>query len=429
MKNQREIALNIIKKVDSGEDLNNLIKEESSSLTSQELGFVKSLTFGTVRYKIRLDYIIKKLSKIPFRKIHEDILNIMRMSLYQLIYMDHIPDSAVVNEAVKLSKKFGNRGSVGFVNGSLRNFLRNKEKFLKIDEEKDEDILSIKYSFPKWIVNEIVKSYGKSNLEQILRELNEPSNFVIRANTLKISRLKLKEELEKLNFEVDLTEKSNYGLIINNPKGILDTSLYDEGMFYVQSESSQLVAQEIIDYKNHNSVLDLCASPGGKITHVYELLKGKGNFLAGDVNAEKLDIIKDNLKRLGSNNINLFINDGTILNEDLIDKFDLVIVDAPCSALGLIAKFPLIKYSKTLNDVKALSSIQKMILENSEKYLKNDGILIYSTCTFTKMENEEVIENFLKENPRISLEKEITKVNPIEFKSDGFTIGVMRKNG
>ncbi len=429
MKNQREIALNIIKKVDSGEDLNNLIKEESSSLTSQELGFVKSLTFGTVRYKIRLDYIIKKLSKIPFRKIHEDILNIMRMSLYQLIYMDHIPDSAVVYEAVKLSKKFGNRGSVGFVNGSLRNFLRNKEKFLKIDEEKDEDILSIKYSFPKWIVNEIVKSYGKSNLEQILRELNEPSNFVIRANTLKISRLKLKEELEKLNFEVDLTEKSNYGLIINNPKGILDTSLYDEGMFYVQSESSQLVAQEIIDYKNRNSVLDLCASPGGKITHVYELLNGKGNFLAGDVNAEKLDIIKDNLKRLGTNNINLFINDGTILNEDLINKFDLVIVDAPCSALGLIAKFPQIKYSKTLNDVKALSSIQKMILENSEKYLKNDGILIYSTCTFTKMENEEVIENFLKENPRISLEKEITKVNPIEFKSDGFTIGVMRKNG
>lgn len=429
MKNQREIALDIIKKVDRGEDLNNLIEEESASLNSQEFGFVKSLTFGTVRYKIRLDYIVKKLSKIPFRKIHEDILNIMRMSLYQLIFMDHIPDSAVVNEAVNLSKKLGNRGSVGFVNGSLRNFIRNKDEFLKIDEKNDEDVLSIKHSFPKWIVKEIVKSYGRENLEEVLIELNEPSNFVIRANTLKTSRLKLKEELEKLNFEVELTEKSNYGLIINDPRGIFDTFLYKEGQFYVQSESSQLVGQEIAKHENVNSVLDLCASPGGKITHIYELLNGEGNFLAGDVNAEKLKTIKDNINRLEFNNIDLFINDGTVLNEDLIDRFELVLVDAPCSALGLIAKFPQIKYSKTFDDVKALSSIQKMILENSGKYLKENGILVYSTCTFTKMENEEIIEDFIKRNPKFSLVNEIMKVNPIEFKSDGFTIGVMRKNG
>lgn len=428
MKNQRAIAIQIIKKTESGEDLSYLI-DNLKDLDTQEIGFVKSLCFGTIRYKIRLDYIIRKLSKIKFEKIHKDILNIMRMSLYQLIYMDHIPDSAVVNEGVKLAKKYGNKGSVSFVNGSLRNFVRNKDDFLIISSENKKEYLSLKHSFPLWIVEEIEKSYGFDEIESVLTALNQPSDFVIRVNTLKSTKDDLKYQLEARGYEVLYSKLSNDGLIIQNPRGIFDTPFYKQGLFYVQSDSSQLVGQIGVKDETFENVLDLCASPGGKITHIHQLLNGKGKFVACDITLEKTKLIEENLNRLSIENIKIVKNDATILKENWIDSFDLIVVDAPCSALGLISKFPQIKYSKSLNDIKALSVIQGLILENAEKYLKKGGKLVYSTCTFTKLENEKVISSFIENNPNIVLEGEILRINPAESSSDGFTIGVMRKNG
>ncbi|NLD16060.1 MAG: 16S rRNA (cytosine(967)-C(5))-methyltransferase RsmB [Tissierellia bacterium] len=427
MINQREITLEIIKKSQKGEDLVELV-ENQKNLEPQEYGFIKSISFGTIRYIMRLDYIIKKLSKIKFSKIHIDILNIMRMSLYQLIYMGHIPESAVVNESVKLAKKYGNKGSVGFVNGSLRNFIRNREKFLEIDYKTDLDRLSIEHSYPIWIIEEIEKAYESENLEEILIKFNEPSKFVIRANSLKISREDLKSRLENLGFKVEFTKVSNDGLVIENPRGIFESTPYTEGLFYVQSESSQLVGQLAVENAKFENILDLCSSPGGKISHIYEVLKGKGNYIAADVNEEKIRIIDENFKRLGISDVRLVVNDGTILNENLKNDYDLIILDVPCSALGLMSKFPQIKYSKSSDDLMELSVIQQKILNNAKEYLKPGGKLIYSTCTFTLIENEDVLYKFLQENKNFSMEKEISKISPLDFDSDGFTIGVMIKD-
>lgn len=427
MTNQREEALNIIKKAQEDEDLVDLI-ENLKNIDPQEYGFIKSISFGTIRYLIRIDYIIKKLSKIKFSKIHTDILNIMRLSLYQLIYMEHIPESAVVNESVKLAKKYGNKGAVGFVNGSLRNFIRNKDEFLKIECKTNIKKLSIKYSYPIWIVKEIEKVYGLQILEEVLITFNEPSKFVIRTNSIKITRENLKARLENLGFVVELTKFSNYGLVIENPRGIFDSTPYIEGLFYVQSESSQLVGQLAIENEKYESVLDLCSSPGGKISHIYELLEGQGHYTAADINEKKIETIYDNFKRLNIKDIKIVVNDATNKNEEMNNNFDLIILDAPCSALGLMSKFPQIKYTKSYDDLKDLSIIQKKILDNAKDYLKPGGKLVYSTCTFTLMENEEVIYEFLKENKNFSLKKKIKKISPLDFDSDGFTIGVMIKN-
>jgi 16S rRNA (cytosine967-C5)-methyltransferase len=427
MTNQREEALNIIKKAQEDEDLIDLI-ENLKNIDPQEYGFIKSISFGTIRYLIRIDYIIKKLSKIKFSKIHTDILNIMRLSLYQLIYMEHIPESAVVNESVKLAKKHGNKGAVGFVNGSLRNFIRNKDEFLKIECKTNIEKLSIKYSYPIWIVREIEKVYGLQILEDVLIKFNEPSKFVIRTNSIKITRENLKARLENLGFVVELTKFSNDGLFIENPRGIFDSTPYIEGLFYVQSESSQLVGQLAIENEKYENVLDLCSSPGGKISHIYELLKGQGKYTAADINEKKIETIYDNFKRLDIKDIKIVVNDATNKNEEMNNNFDLIILDAPCSALGLMSKFPQIKYTKSYDDLKDLSIIQKKILDNAKDYLKPGGKLVYSTCTFTLMENEEVIYEFLKENKNFSLKKKLKKISPLDFDSDGFTIGVMIKN-
>ena len=427
MINQREITLEIINKSQKGEDLVELI-EDLKNLEPQEYGFIKSITFGTIRYIMRLDYIIKRLSKIKFSKIHIDILNIMRMSLYQLIYMEHIPESAVVNESVKLARKYGNKGSVGFVNGSLRNFIRNREKFLEINCDNYLDRLSIEHSYPIWIIKEIEKAYGLESLEEILIKFNEVSKFVVRSNSLKISREDLKSRLENLGFKVEFTKISNDGLIIENPRGIFNSTPYIEGLFYVQSESSQLVGQFALENLKFENILDLCASPGGKISHVYELLKGKGDYIAADVNEKKIKIIHENFERLGIRDIKLIVNDATILNEKLKNDYDLIILDVPCSALGLMSRFPQIKYSKSFDDLIELSVIQQKILNNAKEYLKPGGKLIYSTCTFTSIENEDVLYKFLQENENFSMKKAIRKISPLDFDSDGFTIGVMTKD-
>lgn len=426
--NQREIVLNILRDFEQGIDLN-ISLDKFSHFSKQEFGFIKSVSFGTVRYKLQLDYIIKKLSKIKFERIDDDILNILRMSLFQLLYMKHVPESAVVNEAVKLSKKYNNKSLASFVNGNLRNFLRKKYIFSELPKSSMLEKLSIKYSFPKWILEEIIDSFGMENLENILSKLNEPSSFVIRANTILIDRNSLKKELEEHGFKTTYGKKAEDSLILDNPNGLFDTNLYKEGYFYVQSESSQLVGEIAVGNGNYSRVLDMCASPGGKITHVYQLQSGKGEYYALDVSEEKNALIKENCSRLTHKNINVFVNDGTVYNNKFKEKFDLIIVDAPCSALGLIAKFPQIKYSRTKNDLKALSNIQGKILENAGKYLRPNGKLLYSTCTFTKLENDDLIEKFLDKNIDFKLDGEIRRVSPLDFDSDIFTIAVVRKNG
>lgn len=427
MENQRSIILDILLSKENNPELelDDLIEVNSKNLNSQKMGFVKTVVYGTIRYQIRLDYIIKKMSNIKFKKLNRKIVNILRLSLYQLIYMSHIEEFAIVNEGVNLAKKNSHKGNVGFVNGVLRNFIRNKEKFMSIDIKDGYKYLSVKYSFPIWIIKEIEEAYGKENLENNLKDFNEEPVFVIRYNPLKISLEELKEQLTEIGYIVKETKESKSGLIIENPNNIFNTDLYKNGFFYVQSESSQ-ISTEMIDLDNENSFIDLCASPGGKITHLYEITNGEGEYLAGDINKQKLKTIKENLDRLNHKKIDLIINDATVLRKDYIEKFDLVYCDVPCSALGLMRRYPEMKYQKSEEDISALNKIQRQILKNGSKYIKKNGTLVYSTCTFTLKENENILEEFLNYNNNFKLIKS-RKISPDDFNSDGFTINILKR--
>lgn len=428
MKNQREVSLNILNELEKNNFLflDEILGNHTKNLDSQSYGFIKTVSYGTVRYKLRLDYIIDNMSKMKFNKIDKTVLNILRISLYQLIYMSHVEDFAIVNEGVNLTKKYSNKGSVGFVNGLLRNFLRNKNKFLKIPKTNYKKYLSIKYSFPEWLMDEIIKGYGEKDIESILKKFNEEPIFTIRTNTTKISRDDLLLRLNKIGYNGRKTLESKVGIVIDNPENIFNTEEYRKGLFYVQSESSQLVI-DLVEGK-YTHILDLCAAPGGKLTHIYEKNKGDGKYIGFDVSKDKLDLIRENIKRLGNYNISLEINDGKNKIQNLNNSSDLVIADVPCSALGLIRRYPDMKYSKNKKNIKSLNKIQKQILKNGSEYLEINGILIYSTCTFTLEENECIIDKFLNENKNYELIFS-NRISPIDFDSDGFTINILKRIG
>lgn len=342
--------------------------------------------------------------------------------------MDHIPSHAVVNEGVNLAKEKSNNGAVSFVNGLLRNFIRNQDTYLDFSNKSYIERMALTYSFPIWLVKSIRDSYKDYNIEDILDNFNKESIFGIRANTLTNDKEILKNKLKTNGYKAEFMSYSKDGLIINNPNNIFKTSLFKDGDFYVQSESSQYVSELIMKYINGNRILDLCASPGGKITHIYEKLNGQGEFLACDINSNKVSLIQENLKRLKHKNIKTCVNNGEVLNEKFVDYYDLVIVDAPCSGLGLLRKYPNIKQDKTENTIKSLREIQYNILKNASKYVIKGGIISYSTCTFTKDENEDIIKQLLDEESQFTLE-EFIRISPTDFNSDGFTIGIIKNNG
>lgn len=429
MKNQRKIAIDILLQHEKDKSLlKDLLKNFEDELNSQEYGFIKTLIYGTVRYKIRLDYIISKLSKIKIKKLHAPILYILRLSLFQLIYMSHIPESAVINEGVNLAKIYGNKGSIPFVNGILRTFLRNKHEIIPVTGSVSKDHKSIVESFPGEIVSLLGKRY--EDIVTAMEKFNTEINLTVRANVLQTNRDKLMESLSSQGFDVKGTNLSSTGISIINPYGIFDTIEFNRGDFYIQSEASQFVS-EVSGALSGMEILDLCAAPGGKTSHLYELTHGNGNITACDITKTKINVMKENFSRMNYENINTELNDATKLREDFIDKFDMVLVDAPCSSLGLIRRMPELKYNKGLDDVIALSKKQTQIMNNAYKYLKKGGTLIYSTCTFTTEENEDVIRKFIEEHKDMHVSnikgEETFYVDPIAYDSDAFCITKLLK--
>ena len=428
MKNQRKIALEILlNQEEKNLLLKDLLLELESSLTNQEYGFVRTIIYGTIRYKIRLDYILDKMSKIKLTKIHKPILIILRLSLYQLIYMEHIKVSAVINEAVELAKIYGNKGSVSFVNGLLRNFVRNKESMLEINL-KGLNMLSVKYSMPLWIIK--LLSFRSEDIESTLTNFNSESAFSIRPCSLNVDSNILIKSLGEKGFEITDGKLSESSLIINNPSGIFSTNEYFDGEFYVQSDASQYVSQ-VSDVMEGMNILDMCAAPGGKTGHMYELSKGKAEVTACDVSQDKVNLLSENFKRLKYDSIVVQQNDAMKLNSEFINKFDLVLLDAPCSSLGLISKMPELKYNKEYADIITLSNKQRQMLNNAYKYVKKGGIIIYSTCTFTKEENENLITDFINENSDLYIEEihgtKTFYVDPVKYNTDAFCVTKIRK--
>lgn len=436
MLGSREVAFKILLDIWDNQAYSNLTinKHIEEFDAYNDENFIREIVYGVLENEIYIDHIIEKMSKIKLDRIHKHIFIILRMGIYQMVFMDGIPDRAAVHESVELVKTYGNRGSRGFVNGMLRNFSRNKEKLSKIRAKDKLEELSIKYSHPLWMVEYFIDEFGYDFAEELCRANNERPSFTIRANKLQADKKTLKKILMDKGLEVREANYSTSSLLVENPKSVTSLDEFKKGFFSIQDESSSLVG-EIMNPREDSLVLDLCAAPGGKATHMAEIMNNKGKIMAGDIHPHRVNLIKENAKRLKIDIIEAVIEDAIVFKEEYRDKFDYCLVDAPCSGLGTIRRNPEIKLSKDDNDINNLVEIQKNILDNAKNYIKKEGTLIYSTCTIGSRENDQVVKEFLRENENfelvdISLENieskdKFLKLYPNVHGTDGFFIAKM----
>lgn len=400
----REIALNILYDIFINEAFSNISikKHIGEEVNPKEEGLTREIVYGVLENDIYIEYIISKASKIKLKKIHPVILIILKVGVYQLIFMDRIPPSAAVNEAVNMAKKHGHKGTIGFVNGILRNISRNKDEFMNIEAKNKADYISIKYSHPKWMVERWIKEYGVEFTEELCKKNNESPPLNIRVNTLKTNKELLKEKLTDYGFIVKDGKFAKDSLVIENPIRITELPEFKLGHFIIQDESSSLVGQ-IMDPIPGSTIIDCCSAPGGKSTHLAQLMNNKGRILSQDIYEHKIKLIEENAERLGISIIETSISDGTKRDESLVNKADYLLLDAPCSGLGLIRRKPEIKRNRKEEDIGELVEIQYNILNNVKDYLKVGGILVYSTCTIEKDENINIINRFLEKNKNFKL--------------------------
>lgn len=430
MKNTREKALQIINDVlYKGTFLEESLEIlKASNIDERDFAFIKEIITGVVRNKTYLDYVIRQNSRVRFNRIHKIILIILEMAIYQMYFLDKVPDYSIVDESVNLAKIYGNKGSISFTNGILRSIA--KKKPAQVTLKNSIDNLSTYYSHPRFYTEYFYENYGEEFTKKLLKSNNEKAPFTIRVNSIKTNRDDLIKNLSQIGFEI---EETTYDKALNvlNPNGIIDTEYFEKGHFYVQDLGSILVSS-FLNPRKDSKVLDLCAAPGGKTTHLSELMDNTGEIVACDKSKGKINLIKENAQRLGCKNISTMINDARVLNDDFINKFDYVLVDAPCSGTGLYRKKPDIKWNKGIDDLKELGKIQLEILNNAKEYVKDQGLLLYSTCSLSKIENEDVIENFLSENKNFKIKnlrgKEVLKLFPSVDGSDGFSICLLEKN-
>lgn len=376
--NIRKIALNILNKVDEGEYLQDLlIKEENSPLLYQ-------ITYGVVENQILLDAIIKKYSSISFSSIEKNTCQVLRMSLYQILYLD-LPEFAIVNEGVELV----NNRSKGFTNALLNSFVKEKDEILKKIKEYP---LEIRYSMNPSLYKMLKDSYNKKTLEKILKESLEVDDFVISIREKKSEVLKT---LKDNGYELEDIYKISDSFIVKNASGIFDLEEFKKGYFTIQKASSSL-ASIILNPQEGERILDLCAAPGGKTAHLSYLMKNTGEIVANDLYESKKERMEENFNRLNVNNVKLTFHDATKFIPEWKNAFDKILLDVPCSSTGRLSQYPEIKLFRTKEDVENLVKIQQMIIKNASKYLKEDGILVYSTCSILKEENEEQMETLKK---------------------------------
>lgn len=386
--------------------------------------FVRELVYGVLKNKMLLDYVVDHLVPTGSSKLKMQGLNILRMGLYQLSNMGSVPEYAAVNETVNLAKKFC-KGRDGFINGVLRTYIRNKYSISLPDRAEDEvKYLSIKYSYEPWIIELWLKEYDMEFVEELLKAGNETPQTVIRLNWQKVMKKDLIKSLMEKGFEVEEGKLSPNALYVKG-SNLLNTQMYRMGMFSVQDESSQL-ATIMLDPKHGDFVMDVCAAPGGKTLAIAERMNNTGTVLASDVYTRKVALIEKEVKRLGLSNVKTRTYDATKVDTALIGKADKVIVDAPCTGLGVVRRKPEIKYKKWSWEMDSLPRKQLAILSSSSKYVKMGGTLLYCTCTINADENERVVTDFLRKNKDF-VSKEVVKLYPHIDGTDGFFICKMTR--
>ena len=386
--NEREVVLDMLLSLREGKLSHTILKDTLDSylyLDKSSRGFITRLYEGTIEKRLYLDFIIDGYSKTPVKKMKLIIMLLLEMAVYQLFFMDRVPDSAAINEAVKLAKKRGFTGLSGFVNGVLRNIARNKENIALPDKDKELiQYLEIKYSTPRAVVKYFIKDYGNEEAEAILEAFEEKRPLVARATKNREELIK-KLEAEGARVSTDTIFPESLKILELDSLSYLES--FEEGDFAIQDESSQFIGK-IVGLPKGARVLDLCAAPGGK-SLLFAEMEEVDEIISCDISESKTELIEDNIRRIGTDKIRTIVNDASLYNPDFVDGFDLVICDLPCSGLGVMGRKRDIKYNVSIDKIKELAKLQKKILENAVRYVKKDGRLIYSTCTMTKAENEE----------------------------------------
>ena len=398
MPTPRQTAFDVLLKIErdgaySNLALNNAIRGGKQS--GVDSAFVSALVYGVLERQITLDYVIKQYSKIPLRKIEIKTKIILRMGLYQLLFMDKVPDSAAVNESVILAKKQRLQKSAGFINGILRSVTRANPPYTLPDEKDKIYRLSIEYSVPQDLVRLWINSYGELNTVELLKSLSGRPSLFIRVNTLKTDKVSLKAELEADDVVCEDVPANENALSLSNTGSLERLSAYKKGLFHVQDLSSQLCVG-FLSPKQGDIMLDICSAPGGKAFTAAQYMNNRGKLYAFDLFDHKLKLIQNGARRLGISNIMTSKRDGaTGIPLPLADK---ILCDVPCSGLGILSRKPEIRSKADfLSD--ELPELQYKILCRSAEYLAVGGTLIYSTCTLNPAENGENVRRFLKEHP------------------------------
>ena len=415
--NSREVALNIINRVLLEGAYSNLVLSNELNevdLNEKDRALVTELVYGTIRRKKTLDMIIANYIK-DISLMDAKVLNILRMAIYQMHFLDKVPEFAACNEAVELAKQISVQDSK-LVNGILRSYTKNPDD---MDIKDKIDRLVYQYSYEPWFIRMIYKQYGEENGRKILAGLNATPKVTVRVNTSKADYDEVYERLEEMGYDVEEGYACPEAIIIKGGSSIENNDLFNEGLITVQDESAMIVTP-LLDLEKGDIALDLCAAPGGKTTHMAELLEGEGKVYSFDLHENKLSLIKENLDRLGLSGVEVEVMDATKLDSKYVSFADKVLIDVPCSGLGIIRKKPEIKWTKNSRELQSIVKIQREILENAWNYLKKGGEIVYSTCTLNKRENEEVIDSFLEKHNDCSVENSfIGKNDNIIYNGNG----------
>ncbi len=418
MDKARQIALKVLYEVDKNDAYSNIALDEALRkarkdkivVTAQDVGFISQIVYGTTSWRLTLDEVIKKYSNVRIKKISPWILNILRLSIYQILFLDKVPKSAAVNEGVNLAKRYGHKASSNFVNAILRKVdKKDYEAFFEI--ENDVERISKTTSMPEWLIEELrkdqqAKEQGENEdknkaikrVEAICRASNLKPQVHARVNSLKTTQEALMEELSAKKAEIE-----NF-LVLENAKNIENIGAFQEGKFTIQDEIAGLIAL-LLDPKPQDKVLDACSSPGGKTTFMAELMNNEGEIIAWDLHSHRVKLVEDTAKRLGIGIIKTQVKDATIYEEKYKNTFDKILLDVPCLGFGVLKRKPDIKWKRKKEEIQEIKQLQLQILQTCSNYLKPKGELVYSTCSILKEENEEVIEEFLKTNPNFKITK------------------------
>lgn len=406
----RDTALQVLTAVEQEGAYSNLLLNgaiQKAGLSGTDAGLATELVYGTISRLNTIDYFLEQFVAKGLAKLQPWVRSLLRLSFYQIYYLDRIPPHAAVNEAVNIAKRRGHQGISGMVNGVLRNVLRRKEELVLPADLTPVKRIALAHSHPEWLVSRWVKQFGEETAEAICRANNEPPAVSVRVNLSRVTKEELLRQMKEQGLDAVPSELSPDGIIVRSGGNMALTSWYKEGLLSVQDESSMLVGRAVLPEPGM-TVLDACAAPGGKTCHMAELMDGRGEVIANDIHPHKAKLIEDQAERLGLGAVVRTVSgDAAKLAERFApESFDRLLLDAPCSGLGVIRRKPDLKWAKRPEDIEDISRLQRELLDAVSGLLKPDGVLVYSTCTIEKAENSDVVRDFLDRHPEFQLADE-----------------------